>query len=123
MRKADYSVLSSPIEISVRKRGATPEAVWLDRQGARQKGLLRCDAIYRMIDDRPRFSLLDVGCGPGLAIGYLQDRFGSRMHKYCGIDISGPLTAVASERWPSYEFLQRDIIANAIVSAEFCESE
>ena len=74
--KINY-ILSSAIEKSVAERGVTPGAVWLDREDPYAKGVRRCEAIFRMIDPRYPFTVLDVGCGPGFAVPFLEERYGS----------------------------------------------
>lgn len=102
--------LAEPIEASVSAHGATPQAVWLDRTDALDKGVRRCDALLRMVGSQPDFTILDLGCGPGLSLDYLEMRFGDMSSRYLGIDISRDLVSVAQSRWPSHRFEVRDII-------------
>ena len=109
----DYKKLPEPIERSVRERGVSPDSVWLDRERGTEKMLARADATTRMIDDATAaFSLLDVGCGPGLSLAWLSQRFEARMARYCGVDLSTSLVEEARKRWPGHEFVRRDIIAD-----------
>jgi SAM-dependent methyltransferase len=119
MEEIDYSALSAPIEESIRLRGVIPQAVWLDRDADLLKGLRRCEAIFRMVDERTPFSLVDVGCGPGMAIPFLEERFGSSMQQYCGIDISDQLIGAALQRWPKYTFQVQDLIKDPLPSGSF----
>ena len=114
MTQNDIRCLSEPIEASVKSHGATPEAVWLDRSNAQEKGVRRCDAIFRMLDSRADSTILDLGCGPGLALGYLEDRHGLMVERYLGIDISEPLIDAARLAWPHHKFEVRDITANPL---------
>jgi len=109
MSSHDPTALSKPIEDSVRERGVTPAAVWLDRSDALRKGVRRCEALFRIIGHYGRFSVLDVGCGPGFAVDFLTDRYGEHAFEYCGVDVSAMLLSAASERLPGYRFIQRDI--------------
>ena len=119
MKDIDYSVLSAPIEESVRAGGVNPQAVWLDRDGDLAKGVRRCEAVFRMVDERTSFSLLDVGCGPGMAIPFLEERFGPRMREYRGIDISEELVAAARQRWPAYTFEAQDLLKQPLPDGSF----
>jgi SAM-dependent methyltransferase len=119
MTDRHYEELSHAIEESVQRNGATPAAVWLDRRDALGNGLRRCEAIFRMLEDAKEFSVLDLGCGPGLALPFLDERFGARMHDYLGVDISPALLEVARQKWPGRRFEQRDIIANPLPSRSY----
>jgi len=114
MTKYDTRCLSEPIEASVKSIGVSPEAVWLDRANTLEKGVRRCDAIFRMMGPRPDSTILDLGCGPGLALGYLEDRYGPMAERYLGVDISEPLIANARLAWPHHKFEVRDIITNPL---------
>ena len=114
MKKHDTSVLAAMIEESVKSRGISPEAVWLDKHSSLENGLRRCEAIFRMIGAQQNFNILDVGCGPGLALAYLQDRYGRLDGRYYGIDVSEALITLARQLWPGHEFQVRDIIADPL---------
>jgi SAM-dependent methyltransferase len=114
-----YEELSVAIEESVERNGPTPAAVWLDRRDALRNGLRRCEAIFRMLEDAPDFSVLDLGCGPGLALPYLDERHGARMRDYLGVDISPALLDVARRQHPGRRFEERDIIAAPLPERSF----
>ena len=116
--KINY-ILASKIEESVAARGANPEAVWLDREGALEKGVRRCEAIFKMISRQAPFTVLDVGCGPGFAIPYLEERYGAMTGRYLGIDVSEALVAEARHLWPSQRFEVRDIVTNPLPKESF----
>jgi SAM-dependent methyltransferase len=116
MTQNDIKCLSEPIEASVTSCGVSPEAVWLDRTNAQAKGVRRCDAIFRMLDSRAGYTILDLGCGPGLALSYLEDRQGPMVERYLGIDISEPLIDAARLAWPHHKFEVRDIIAEPLLA-------
>jgi SAM-dependent methyltransferase len=118
----DKKILSTAIEESVARSGPTPAAVWLDKSGALDKGLRRCDAIFRMMSERQGRTILDLGCGPGLAIPYLEERHGPMHDRYLGIDISEQLLEAARKQWPRHAFEARDIVANTLParSHDFC---
>lgn len=116
MTQNDIRCLSQPIESSVKSHGATPEAVWLDRSNAQEKGVRRCDAIFRMLDSRAGSTILDLGCGPGLALGYLEDRHGPMAERYLGVDISESLIDTARLAWPHHKFETRDIVTDPLLA-------
>jgi SAM-dependent methyltransferase len=117
MKNHDVKCLSEPIEASVKSRGASLEAVWLDRTSALEKGVRRCDAIFRMMEPKSSSTILDLGCGPGLALGYLEGRYGPMAERYLGVDISEPLIAAARLAWSHHKFEVRDIIADPLPSS------
>src|SRR5262245_66585294 len=111
MKRNQPNILSAAIEKSIKERGVTPQAVWLDREGTLEKGARRCDAIFRMIGARADFTILDLGCGPGFALGYLEEKYGSLFDPYCGVDVSELLVDVARKMWPRYMFVVREMVA------------
>ena len=119
MERDISETLAAAIENSVKERGVTPQAVWQDKENALEKGVRRCDAIFRMIAGRPSFTILDLGCGPGLALGYLEERFGSLYDRYCGIDVSELLVQEARKIWPSHKFVTRNIITEPLPEWSF----
>ena len=54
--------------------------------------------------------LLDIGCGVG-AYSELLDRYARGRFEYVGADYSTEILAVARERWPGREFVERDVFA------------
>ena len=114
MKAHEAGLLSRPIEESVARHGASPAAVWMDRHDTLNRGTRRCEAIFRMIGACQTFSILDVGCGPGFAVDFLNDRYGPEAFQYCGVDVSEALLAAASARAPRQTFMHRDIIANPL---------
>jgi SAM-dependent methyltransferase len=59
--------------------------------------------------ERPE--LLDLGCGPGLALDYLAATGGADRVRYHGVDLSQVMIDAARSRWPGHEFSCRDIVA------------
>jgi len=111
MTSADYKKLPRAIEENVAKTGLSPQSVWLDREDVLSRGVRRCDAMLRMVGaEVTSFSLLDVGCGAGFGIAYLEQHFASRMKRYCGVDVSSLLLDAARRSYPGHEFVVRDII-------------
>lgn len=54
--------------------------------------------------------ILDVGCGPGLYLDYLQQRHGADTYRYQGVDISPEMVAAARQRHPDHAFHAADLI-------------
>ena len=66
-----------------------------------------------------RASFLDLGCGPGLLVDYLErtDRLGKI--EYAGIDLSAPMLESARAAWPDLPFERRDILAEPLAERSF----
>jgi SAM-dependent methyltransferase len=67
-----------------------------------------------MIGTRKNFTILDLGCGPGFALGYLEERYGSLSDRYCGIDVSELLVEEAHKMWPGHKFMVRNILKDPL---------
>jgi SAM-dependent methyltransferase len=66
-----------------------------------------------------RPSLLDLGCGPGLLVDYL-DRTGRLSDiAYHGIDLSEPMLESARAHWPNLEFQKRDVLLTPLPTSSF----
>jgi len=119
MESNKSNILSAPIEESVKARGVTPQAIWLDSERALEKEVRRCDAIFRMIGARRGFTILDLGCGPGFALGYLEELYGSLSDRYCGVDVSELLVEEARKIWPTHKFTVRNIVTDPLPERSF----
>jgi SAM-dependent methyltransferase len=59
-------------------------------------------------------ALLDLGCGPGLLLDYLE-RTGRRQDfDYIGVDLCEPMLESARRLWPDYRFARQDIVAQPL---------
>ncbi len=77
----------------------------------------RFATLLSVLDDvprQPRPVLLDVGCGPGLLLDYLQATRGLDAVEYRGIDLSAVMVEAGRERWPNHDFAARDIITDPL---------
>jgi len=63
---------------------------------------------------RHQARFLDIGCGVG-AYGELLARYAPDRFEYVGADYSQEILAVARERWPGREFVERDLFAPGAV--------
>jgi SAM-dependent methyltransferase len=114
-----YQALIKPIEEGVRRHGPTPKGVWLDKRNSEENGVRRFDAMFDMMSGAQDFDLLDLGCGPGLALGYIESRGWKSRLRYHGIDVSGLMIKLAEQEWPSVRFEQRDIITDPLPDAAY----
>jgi SAM-dependent methyltransferase len=72
-----------------------------------------------MIEAQENFTILDLGCGPGLALAYLEKRYGSLSDRYCGVDVSKLLVDEARKLWPLHNFVVRDIVSDPLPERSF----
>ncbi len=77
--------------------------------GKKEDQNLRFDVLTRNIDLRGK-TILDVGCGLGDLVGFLDEKYGPH-YKYIGIDLSGDMIADARKRWEKHEFIVGDIFS------------
>lgn len=88
------------------KHGATIEALASGKEERRQ---LRFQ-ILSEIGIQPGDTILDLGCGFGDLIPFLENTLGKDRFQYIGVDINEKLVAVAKQRFPSYHFIVKDIL-------------
>lgn len=60
----------------------------------------------RMIEDRPRGAVVDLGCGTGLTL----EMSGVHPLDYIGVDVSRGMLAVARRKFPGYAFTEADML-------------
>ena len=91
------------------KHGATPAGVdWPNGTDL----AVRLGVMLELLTDAgERPDLLDLGCGPGLALDYLAATGGLHRVRYRGIDLSNAMVEEARRRWPTHDFSCRDIVA------------
>ena len=96
-------------EECARKHGATPAGVdW--PSGADLA--TRFGVMLELLNEAGvQSELLDLGCGPGLVLDYLNATGNIGRVKYRGIDLSSEMVDMAQARWPRHEFSCRDIVA------------
>ena len=115
---SDWLPLQRHYERCLETGGATPQGVdWpngpdLEVRFATQLGVL--DGMPA--GDAPPV-LLDLGCGPGLLLDYLEATGRRGSVDYGGIDISPAMIDAARARWPGARFEARDILADPLPAA------
>lgn len=94
------------------RHGRTPQGVdWPNQPDLEQRFDVMLDVAAGA--SRPA-TLLDLGCGPGLLVDYLQARGRMDEFHYRGIDLSAPMIASARAAWPGLSFDIRDILADPL---------
>ena len=77
--------------------------------GKKEDQSLRFEVLLRNIDLRGK-TILDVGCGLGDLVGFLDEKWGAN-YKYIGIDLSENLITDARKHWKQHEFIMGDIFS------------
>ena len=110
----EWSVLVSHYENCFEQHGASPKgADWPNGPDLQA----RFAVLLSILDGAPlgtRPVLLDVGCGCGLLLDYLQAAGRLDQVDYRGIDLSPSLVREAKARWPQHDFSVRDLSADPL---------
>ena len=102
----------------------------LDKHGPNAKGMdwpnpddliKRFQVLTNIFGDEManKFSVLDLGCGVGLLVDYLQEKNKLENIDYKGIDISPKMISYAKNRLPEFNFEDRDILESKLESSSF----
>ena len=90
-----------------REHGADVRTLWGSEQSQRERFAVLCE-----VGDLNGKSVLDVGCGFGDLLNFLQSR-GIRPSQYLGIDCVDDILAVARQKYPAGRFENRELSAVA----------
>jgi SAM-dependent methyltransferase len=113
----DYRRLIGAWEDGVLRHGASPRALgWPTNVSLVTHFDVMLDIARR---ETAGFSLLDLGCGTGLLLDYLQARTDLPPIAYKGVDVSPMIIDVARQQWPDHDFEVRDILAEPFAEASF----
>lgn len=110
----EWSALVSHYERCFDRYGASPKGVdWPNGPDleARFATLL---SVLDSAPEEPPPVLLDVGCGPGLLLDYLQATGRLERVEYHGIDLSPVMVEAARRRWPGKDFSVRDLVTEPL---------
>lgn len=72
----------------------------------------RFEVLTSIATNEHNASLLDLGCGVGLLIDYLQNQDLLHKFEYRGADISSKMVSIAAESHPEFSFEVRDVLVN-----------
>lgn len=72
----------------------------------------RFRVMTSIIPGSGQFSLLDLGCGVGLLLDYLQSSKELDRLDYLGVDLSSKMIEAAKVRHPNQKFQSRDLLTN-----------
>lgn len=98
----------------IREHGQGPRGVdWNGEESQFQ----RFQQLLKIIQAEGDFSIIDVGCGYGALIDYLQKNF--KKYKYIGIDISEEMIASARARYVHDESVRFHVSAISPVHADY----
>jgi SAM-dependent methyltransferase len=107
-----WSSIVRHYEGCLQAHGPTPQGVdWPDGEGL----AARFGVMLELLQGRPgRPRLLDLGCGPGLLLDYLDATGGVDRVDYEGVDLSAPMIEAARRRWPGHAFACRNILSDPL---------
>jgi SAM-dependent methyltransferase len=109
----EWSTLISHYERCFEQYGASPMGVdWPNGPDLEARFAILL-SVLNGVPKEPQPVLLDVGCGPGLLLDYLQAAGLPRV-EYHGIDLSSTMVEAARRRWPDNDFAARDIVAEPL---------
>jgi SAM-dependent methyltransferase len=110
----NWRLIQTHYERCLQAHGATPKGVdWPNGQDLEARFATQLDAL----SDFPSGTkpvVLDLGCGIGLLLDYLQATNQLEGVTYQGVDISSRMISTAQRRWPNKAFLIRDIISDPL---------
>lgn len=106
-RLHDYEVARAHFNRTFGEHGPTVKALSWGSEASQKK---RFKALVE-VGDLGGGSILDVGCGFGDLLGFLEEE-GVGIAAYLGLDINGNMLAVAKERYPEGRFERRDILSD-----------
>jgi SAM-dependent methyltransferase len=106
MNRKDKDKIIERYTKRLEQHGATIEALSSGKEERRQLRFKILSEIGIKAGDK----ILDLGCGFGDLIPFLEKTLGKDQFEYTGVDINEKLVAVAKERFPGYQFMVKDII-------------
>ena len=110
-----YKVLQNHYENCFRKHGATAKGMdWPNQNDLIRRFNVLTDIINPNGKNDSKIKILDLGCGVGLLIDYLDEIDKLNNIDYFGIDISEKMVDFANEKYPKYNFEARDILQNKL---------
>lgn len=108
----DISSIVGWYETCLKEHGPTAKGVdWPDREHMEARFRVMLGIIEAGLK-RP--VLLDLGCGPGLMVDYLEKTGRLANIEYHGLDISEKMIAAARARRPDCDFVRRDPLAEPL---------
>ena len=111
----DWRPLQEHYERCLDQAGATPQGVdWPNGRDLEARFATQLSVLEGLPKGSEPPVLLDLGCGPGLLLDYLQATGRREDVSYRGIDISEAMVAAARGRWPGVPFEARDVVAEPL---------
>jgi SAM-dependent methyltransferase len=112
-----FAALASHYEACLARFGPTVQGVDAPDEHDHAK---RFAAVLSPLDVRnARPSVLDLGCGPGFMLDYLEQAGLRERVEYLGVDISEHMVRTARDRWPEHAFECRDVLATPFAERSF----
>jgi SAM-dependent methyltransferase len=113
MNKPIYYKIAAHYENCLAKYGITAKGMdWPNEDDLKK----RFNVMLNVIKNKQKqsVSLLDIGCGVGFLLDYINDKKLIDKYQYKGIDISSKMIEIAKLRYPDHDFEVRDILENPL---------
>lgn len=109
MNKPVYMNIAEHYEKCFREHGQTAKgADWPNEEDLNTRFKTMLDIVDFKKNKNPE--ILDLGCGFGLFLEYIEKHGKADSMTYTGIDLSESMIQAAKQRWPDREFYVRDIL-------------
>lgn len=113
MSNLKYEAIYKHYEKTFDKHGANHKGMdWPKKEDLISRFAVMLELIKQKKEEE--FSLLDLGCGVGLFLDYVNVQDLKRNLKYHGIDISSKMISAANKKFPKSSFEVRDILKNPL---------
>lgn len=112
-----YQELVNHYEQCLERHGATPQGVdWPNPQDLTTRFKVMLD-VCQVVSPDKTIDLLDLGCGYGALLEYINNSGYHQRVNYRGIDLSAKMIQAAIDKFGASYFEQRDILVNKLPSA------
>ena len=113
-----YKILKDHYEKRLMEFGPNSRGMdWPNHEDLEKRFKVLTDMISFSETENQKRSLLDLGCGAGLLVDFLQQN--DKIVNYYGVDISEKMIEVAKKLHPDCSFEVRDILIKPYNSAQF----
>ncbi len=115
-----YKVLQNHYEKTLEEFGPNSKGMdWPNSEDLEKRFKVLTDLIYFTDTNNKKQSILDLGCGVGLLINFLNNNGLNKKLIYTGADISSKMIFTAKELHPEYDFEVRDVLRSPFNENKF----
>lgn len=115
MRLEDYKPIYEHYERTLEKYGPISRGMdWPSDSDLQTRFKVMLNLAAKDLAEGKQISILDLGCGAGLLLEYLQKNNLDKTLNYYGIDISEKMISAAKLKFPNESFEVQDILQNPL---------